>query len=142
MQEGIKFLSCLHRLQRRKLVSSNKANFISSKGNCSPTNKEGGPTTSTSNLRVSSKTNIGREEIQLNIDVSTMVGKMNMTVLVTEMCKIPSIRREVLKLLKVPNEEEDPLMILNTMYHGRQRDTNPPFYISLGVNGLHLKIAC
>jgi hypothetical protein len=47
-----------------------------------------------------------------------MFGKMNMSVPMVEMCKIPSVRREVLKALKVPNEEEDPPMILNTMYHG------------------------
>jgi hypothetical protein len=40
--------------------------------------------------------------------------------------------------LKVPDEEEDSPMILNTMYHGKQRDENPPFYLSLGVNGLQL----
>jgi hypothetical protein len=139
MQEGIRFLSYLHRIQRRKLhLSQQRNHLIPTKGNCSPTSKEGGPTTSTSSSRGSSKTNVGNEEIQLNIYVLAMVGKMNMTVLVTEMCKIPSVRREVLKFLKVPNEEEDPLVILNTMYHGRQRDTNPPFYISLGVNGLCL----
>jgi hypothetical protein len=49
------------------------------------------------------------EEIQLNIDVPTMIGKMNMSVPVVEMCKIPSVRREVLKMLKVPVEVEDPL---------------------------------
>jgi hypothetical protein len=37
------------------------------------------------------------EEIQLNIDVPMMIGKMNMSVPVVEMCKIPFVRREVLK---------------------------------------------
>jgi hypothetical protein len=78
------------------------------------------------------------EEIQLNIDVSAMFGKLNMTVPVTEMCKIPSVRKEVLKLLKVPTKKEDPPIILNTMYLDRQKDNNPPFYLSLGMNGLHL----
>jgi hypothetical protein len=58
------------------------------------------------------------EEIQLNIDIPTMIGKMNMSVPMVEMCKIPSVRREVLKVLKVPAEAEDPPVILNTMYHG------------------------
>jgi hypothetical protein len=79
------------------------------------------------------------EEIQMNIDVSTMVGKMNMTVPVTKMCKIPSVRREVLKLLKVPAEVEDPLIIPNTMYLGWKNDPNPPFYLSLGMNNLVLQ---
>jgi hypothetical protein len=57
---------------------------------------------------------------------------------VVEMCKIPSIRREVLKALKAPDEAKYPLVILNTMYHGQQREVNPPLYISLGVNGLRL----
>jgi hypothetical protein len=78
------------------------------------------------------------EELRLNIDVSAMIGKMNMSVPVVEMCKIPSVRREVLKALKVPDEAEDPPVILNTMYHGQQREENPPFYLSLGVNGLRL----
>jgi len=62
-----------------------------------------------------------------------------MSVLVMEMCKTPSLRREVLKILKVPVESEDPLVILKTMYHRWKRDANPPFCISFGVNGLHLK---
>jgi hypothetical protein len=39
------------------------------------------------------------DDIQLNIDVSSMFGKLNMTILVTEMCKIPSVKKEVLKVL-------------------------------------------
>ena len=58
------------------------------------------------------------EEIQLNIDIPPMVGNMNMSVSMVEMCKIPSFRREVLKVLKVLEEVEYPPMILNTMYHG------------------------
>jgi hypothetical protein len=60
------------------------------------------------------------EELCLNIDVSSMMGKMNMSVPVVEICKIPYVRREVLKALKVQDETGDPLVILNTMYHGRQ----------------------
>jgi hypothetical protein len=78
------------------------------------------------------------DEIQLNIDIATMFGKLNMTVPVTEMCKIPSVRREVLKLLQVPTEKEYPPIILNTMYLDRKKDNNPPFYLSLGMNGLRL----
>jgi hypothetical protein len=37
--------------------------------------------------------------IQLNIDVANMFGKLNMTVPVMEMCKIPSVKREILKIL-------------------------------------------
>jgi hypothetical protein len=29
-------------------------------------------------------------------------------------------------------------MILNTMYHGNWKEDNPPFYISLVINGFHL----
>jgi hypothetical protein len=78
------------------------------------------------------------DEIQLNIDVAAMFRKMNMTVPVTEMCKILSVNREILKIIQVLTEKEDPLTILNTMYLDRQRDKNPPFYLSLGMNGLHL----
>jgi hypothetical protein len=52
------------------------------------------------------------------MDIPAMIGKMSMSLLVVEMCKIPSIRREVLKVLKVPAEAEDPPVILNTMYDG------------------------
>jgi hypothetical protein len=66
-------------------------------------------------------------KIQLNIDVATMFGKLNMMVPVTEMCKIPSVRREVLKLLNIPTKKEDPPIILNTMYLDRQRIITLPF---------------
>jgi len=75
----------------------------------------------------------------LNIDVPTMIGKMNMTVPMKKMCKIPSVRREVLKLLKVSTEQEDPPIILNTMYLGCQNDPNPPFYLSMGKDNLILQ---
>ena len=51
------------------------------------------------------------EEIQLNIDVSAMMGKLNMSVHVVEMCKITSVRREVMKALKVSDEVVDPPVI-------------------------------
>jgi hypothetical protein len=78
-------------------------------------------------------------EIQLNINVSSVFGKLNMTVHVMDMCKIPYMRREVLKLLNVPNQKKDPPIILNTMYIDQKRDSNSPFYISFDINGLHLK---
>jgi hypothetical protein len=28
--------------------------------------------------------------------------------------------------------------VLNTLYHANGEDENPPFYLSLGINGLHL----
>jgi hypothetical protein len=43
------------------------------------------------------------EEIQLNIDIPPMVGNMNMSVPMVEMCKISFVRREVLKVLKIPS---------------------------------------
>ena len=67
-----------------------------------------------------------------------MFGKLNMTVPVTEMCKIPSIKREILRILQVPTEREDPPIILNIMYLDQPRDKNPPFYLSLGMNGICL----
>jgi hypothetical protein len=44
-------------------------------------------------------------DIQLNIDVANVFGKLNMTVPMTEMCKIPSVKREILKTLQVPTEK-------------------------------------
>jgi hypothetical protein len=67
-----------------------------------------------------------------------MMGKMNMSIPLIGMCKTPTIEREVLRTLKVPVKVEDPPMILNTMYHGQQREDNPPFYLYLGVNGIRL----
>jgi hypothetical protein len=74
----------------------------------------------------------------LSIDVADMFGKLNMTVSVTKICKIPYARRAVLKLLQVPTEKEDPPIILNAMYLDWKKDNNPPFYLSLGRNGLRL----
>jgi len=68
-------------------------------------------------------------DIRLNIDVMVPV---------TEMCKIPSMKREILKILQVPTEKEDSPIMLNTMYLDRPRDKNLPFYPSLGIDGLHL----
>jgi hypothetical protein len=48
------------------------------------------------------------------------------------------VRRKILKLLQVLTKKEYPPIILNTMYLDRKRDNNPPFYISLGMNDLHL----
>jgi hypothetical protein len=78
------------------------------------------------------------EEIRMTIDVPGMMGKMNMSVHMVDMCKIPSVIREVLKELKVQDEARDPLVILNTMYHGRNGEENPLFYLSLSINGLAL----
>jgi hypothetical protein len=61
-----------------------------------------------------------------------------MTVPLTEMCNIASVKREILKILEVPTKKEDPPIMLNTMYLDRPRDKNPPFYLSLGVNDLRL----
>jgi hypothetical protein len=79
-----------------------------------------------------------KDEIQLNIYVVSMFGKLNMMVPITNMCKIPYVRREILKLLQVPTEKEDPPIIFNTVYLERKSDNNPPFYISLGMNNLFL----
>jgi hypothetical protein len=79
-----------------------------------------------------------KDDIQLNIDVANSFGKLNMIVLVIEMCKIPSVKREVLRILQVLDEKEDPPIILNTMYLAQPKEKNPPFYLSLGMNGLRL----
>jgi hypothetical protein len=78
------------------------------------------------------------DDIKLNIDVASMFGKLNMMVPVTKMCKIPSMKREVLKVLQVLTDKEDPPIILNTMCLDRPKDKNPPFYLSLDMNGLRL----
>jgi hypothetical protein len=44
-------------------------------------------------------------DIQLNIDVANMFGKLNMTVPMTEMCKITSIKREVFENITCGNQE-------------------------------------
>jgi hypothetical protein len=48
------------------------------------------------------------------------------------------VRKELLNLLRLPSEKEDPPIILNTMYLDREKDRDPPLYISLGTNGLRL----
>jgi hypothetical protein len=47
-----------------------------------------------------------------------MMGNISMSVLMVEMCNISSIIREVSKTLKIQDEVGEPLVILNTMYHG------------------------
>jgi len=79
-----------------------------------------------------------KNDIQLNIDVASRFGKLNMMVLVTEMCNIPSVKMEILRILQVSTEKEDPPIILNTIYLDWTKDKNPPFYISLSMNGLYL----
>jgi hypothetical protein len=64
--------------------------------------------------------------IQSNIDVASMFGKLNMTIPMIEMCKIPSLKREIIRMLQVPAEKENPPIILNTMYLDQPRDKNPP----------------
>jgi hypothetical protein len=61
-----------------------------------------------------------------------------MTIPVIKMCNIPSIKIEVLRILHVLAEKEDPPIILNTMYLDQPKEKNPPFYLSLGINGLRL----
>jgi hypothetical protein len=61
-----------------------------------------------------------------------------MSIPIVEMCKIPSVRGEVLKALKVSYEVEYPPVIVNTMYHGKKREENPPFYLYFGANDIHL----
>jgi hypothetical protein len=46
-----------------------------------------------------------KEDIQLNIDVANMFGKLNMMVRVTEMCKNPSVKKDFLRILQVPTEK-------------------------------------
>jgi hypothetical protein len=72
------------------------------------------------------------EELPLSIDVPSMMGKMNMPVPMVEMCKITSVRREVLKALKVQDEAGDPPVNLNKRDVLSTTD-NPPFYLSLGI---------
>jgi hypothetical protein len=78
------------------------------------------------------------EELHLNIDVPDMMGNMNMSIPMVEMCKIPSVRREVLKALRVQDEAGYSPVILNTMHHGGHGEDNPSFYLSLGINGFFL----
>jgi hypothetical protein len=66
------------------------------------------------------------------------MGNMNTSMLVVEMCKIPFVRREVPKALKIQDEVGDPPVILNTMYDRGKGEYNPPFYLSLGINGFCL----
>jgi hypothetical protein len=66
-------------------------------------------------------------DIQLNIDVTSMFGKLNMIVPMIEMCNIPYVRRVILKLLQVLTEKEDPLIILNTMYLNQKKGQKSSF---------------
>jgi hypothetical protein len=76
-------------------------------------------------------------EIQFNIDVATMFGKLNMTVPVTK-CAKSLCKEGSLEVITGITEKEYPPIILNTMYLYRKKDNNPPFYLSLGMNGLSL----
>jgi hypothetical protein len=78
------------------------------------------------------------EDIFLNINIPVMFLKMNISIHVVVMFKIPSIRIDVLNELKVQYEAQYPSVILDTMYHGKQGEDNPPLYLSLGINGFCL----
>jgi hypothetical protein len=67
------------------------------------------------------------EELCLNTDVPSMMGNMNMSIPVVEMCNIPSIRREVLKALKVQDEAKYPLAILILCIMGAKEKILPLF---------------
>jgi hypothetical protein len=78
------------------------------------------------------------DDFQLDIDIANMFGKLNMMVLVMEMSKIPSVKREILKILQVSSWKEDPPIMLSVMYLDQKRDKKPPFYLSLRVHDLCL----
>jgi hypothetical protein len=50
----------------------------------------------------------------------------------------PFCKEGSLEVITGTDKKEDPPIILNTMYLDRKKENNPPFYLSLGMNGLHL----
>jgi hypothetical protein len=73
-------------------------------------------------------------DIDLNIDIDSVLEKINVHVPLKEIIKIPSMKSRVEKFFKVQGEPVDPPIMLQANHFRPQYDEHPPFFISLQVN--------
>jgi hypothetical protein len=71
------------------------------------------------------------DDIDLNVDINSILEKINVHVPLTEMIKIPSIRNKVEKLFRVQGEPGDPPVLIQANHCRPHYDEHPPFYITL-----------
>lgn len=81
-------------------------------------------------------TNPKNDDIQLNVDVTNVLEKINVHVPLSEWIKIPSQMDKVRKFLTP--KPEDPPNVLQTADYRRDNREHPPFFITLVVNNLLL----
>jgi hypothetical protein len=79
-----------------------------------------------------------KNDIDLNIDTTNVLTKINVHVPFTEIMKIPSIRGKVKRFLNVQEESEDPPIQLQANHFEPTREKHEPFFNSLAMNGLWL----
>jgi hypothetical protein len=75
-----------------------------------------------------------REDFKLNVDLSSMLSKVNIHVPLTEICKIPAMKKEVKKLLIL----DDPPINISSQYFNGRINSTPPFYVTLVMNGFRV----
>jgi hypothetical protein len=74
------------------------------------------------------------DEIDLNIDIVSILEKVNVCTSHMEMIKIPSMRNKVERFLRVQGELGDPPILIQANHCRRYCEENPPFFISLELN--------
>jgi hypothetical protein len=77
-------------------------------------------------------------DIDLNIDFESVLAKINVTVPLKEIIKIPSMRSRFERFFKVPSEPVDPPIMLQANHFRMQYDEHPPFFMALQVNNKRL----
>jgi hypothetical protein len=78
------------------------------------------------------------DDIDLNIDMASILAKVNVPIPLTEIMKIPSLRDKVKKFLSIQDESKDPPVLLQTMHYDQSKEEHAPFFITLVVNDLLL----
>lgn len=69
----------------------------------------------------------------LNIDMASILAKINVPVRLTEIMNIPSLRDKVKRFPSIQDEYEDPFVVLQAMHYDRKNEEHAPFFISLIV---------
>jgi hypothetical protein len=80
------------------------------------------------------------DNIDLNIDMASVLEKVNVPIPLIEIMKIPSSRDKVKRFLSIQDDSKDPLVLLQAMHYDQSEEEHAPFFISLVVNDLLLHI--
>jgi hypothetical protein len=68
----------------------------------------------------------------------SVLEKVNVSIPLIEIMKIPSLRDKVKRFLSIQDESEDPHVLLKSMHYDRSKEEHTPCFISLVVNDLLL----